>query len=87
VRSGAWPYARLVRDAPVSAHAAQHVAARLTEAAEQAQLSYRDISRRAGVSPATLNRIITGSGLCDTGTLARLEHALHARLWPESHAT
>lgn len=80
VTSGQWPDAVLTDDAPVSAVAALGLARRITEAA--GDVSLREVARQAGVSSSTMTRIVSGQVLCDIGTLARLEAALDADLWP-----
>ncbi len=82
VASGDWPYAQLSGDAPVSAHYGQAFARNLTRAMETSEIGLRALGDRAGVSHATISRLLRGMVLPDLGTLARLEVALGARLWP-----
>ncbi|MGW0705876.1 helix-turn-helix domain-containing protein [Streptomyces sp. NPDC002643] len=82
VASGAWPYARLVEDAPVSAYYGQAFARNLAEAMEVSTIGLRALGDKAGVSHATISRLLRGMVLPDLGTLARLEVALGVGLWP-----
>ncbi|MDF3141357.1 MULTISPECIES: helix-turn-helix transcriptional regulator [unclassified Streptomyces] len=82
VASGNWPYARLVQDAPISAHYGQAFARNLTEAMEASEIGLRALGDKAGVSHATISRLLRGMVLPDMGTLARLEVALGTGLWP-----
>ncbi|WNM35710.1 helix-turn-helix transcriptional regulator [Streptomyces sp. Li-HN-5-11] len=82
VASGNWPYARLVEDAPISAHYGQAFARNLTEAMEASEIGLRALGDKAGVSHATISRLLRGMVLPDMGTLARLEVALGTGLWP-----
>jgi hypothetical protein len=43
----------------------------------------RALAASSGVAHTTIGRILSGTVLCDIGSLARLEHALGRRLWPE----
>ncbi|WP_371095866.1 helix-turn-helix domain-containing protein [Streptomyces sanglieri] len=82
VASGDWPHARLVEDAPVSAHYGQAFARNLTQAMATSDIGLRSLGDKAGVSHATISRLLRGIVLPDMGTLARLETALSADLWP-----
>ncbi|WP_137981826.1 helix-turn-helix domain-containing protein [Streptomyces violaceusniger] len=82
VASGNWPYARLIEDAPVSAHYGQAFARNLAEAMETSETGLRALGDKAGVPHATISRLLRGMVLPDLGTLARLEVALGTSLWP-----
>ncbi|MGW6742531.1 helix-turn-helix domain-containing protein [Streptomyces sp. NPDC055025] len=82
VASGNWPHARLVEDAPVSAHYGQAFARNLAQAMATSDIGLRALGERAGVSHATISRLLRGMVLPDLGTLARLEAALGTGLWP-----
>ncbi|MGA5205217.1 helix-turn-helix domain-containing protein [Streptomyces variegatus] len=82
VASGNWPYARLVEDAPISAHYGQAFARNLAGAMEASEIGLRALGDKAGVSHATISRLLRGMVLPDMGTLARLEVALGTGLWP-----
>ncbi|WP_458244310.1 helix-turn-helix domain-containing protein [Streptomyces sp. MAI_2237] len=82
VASGNWPYARLVEEAPVSAHYGQAFARNLAEAMGTSEVGLRALGEKAGVSHATISRLLRGIVLPDMGTLARLEVALGTSLWP-----
>ncbi|MCN9244482.1 helix-turn-helix transcriptional regulator [Streptomyces sp. RY43-2] len=82
VASGNWPHARLTEDAPVSAHYGQAFARNLAQAMASADIGLRALGDKAGVSHATISRLLRGMVLPDMGTLARLEVALSTGLWP-----
>ncbi|GAB4664137.1 XRE family transcriptional regulator [Mycobacterium intracellulare] len=83
VASGAWPNAAMKPDAPPSASAAQHLARALGAAMAETATGQRALAVTSGVAHTTIGRILAGTVLCDIGSLARLEHALGRRLWPE----
>lgn len=83
VATGIWPDADLVADAPPSASAAQYVARALGVAMADTATGQRALATASGVAHTTIGRILAGAVLCDIGSLARLEHALGQRLWPE----
>lgn len=78
---GDWPQAALAADAPVAAHYARHIAARLQ--AELAEGSLSQLARRADVNRSTLQGLLAGRSWPDVVTVAKLEAALGRRLWPE----
>jgi hypothetical protein len=82
VASGNWPHARLVEDAPVSAYYGQAFARNLAQAMTNSEIGLRTLGDMAGVSHATISRLLRGMVLPDMGTLARLEVALGTGLWP-----
>lgn len=61
---------------------ARHVALNLRTALNGT--SIRQASRTTGVDHTTIAAILNGTVWPDLHTLARLEHGLHARLWPTS---
>ncbi|GDY49468.1 hypothetical protein SVIO_000910 [Streptomyces violaceusniger] len=67
VASGNWPYARLVEDAPDSAHYGQAFARNLAEAMETSEIGLRALGDKAGVSHATISRLLRGMVLPDLG--------------------
>ncbi|GAY17243.1 MULTISPECIES: hypothetical protein [Mycobacteriaceae] len=83
VASGVWPNADIKADAPPSASAAQHLARALGAAMAETATGQRALAVTSGVAHTTIGRILAGTVLCDIGSLARLEHALGQRLWPE----
>lgn len=83
VTSGIWPNAEMAPDAPPSASAAQHLARALGAAMAETATGQRTLAAASGVAHTTIGRILAGTVLCDIGSLARLEHALCRRLWPE----
>lgn len=80
---GVWPDADLDPDAPPSAPAAQQLARALRDAMAETATGQRALSAASGVAHTTIGRILAGTVLCDIGSLARLEHALGRRLWPD----
>ncbi|AOS95105.1 hypothetical protein AN480_28470 (plasmid) [Mycobacterium intracellulare subsp. chimaera] len=85
--SGVWPNADMKHDAPPSASAAQHLARALGAAMAETATGQRALAVVSGVAHTTIGRILAGTVLCDIGSLARLEHALGRRLWPEQAGT
>lgn len=68
-------------DAPVVAHYAAEISRRLRSALDgrvQAQ-----VARDADLARSTLNDIVAGRQWPDVVTVAKLEHVLGVRLWPE----
>ncbi|WIX91355.1 helix-turn-helix transcriptional regulator [Amycolatopsis sp. DG1A-15b] len=82
VISGTWPEVTLTADAPVSAHFALAFAQRLAAALAASEMSGRAAAAAAGLSHATVQRVLRGEVLPDLGTLARLEVALRVDLYP-----
>jgi transcriptional regulator with XRE-family HTH domain len=78
--SGEWPHAKL--DGPISAQYAQAIAARLREVIDEQQLTLRAAARLSGIDRQTITRVLNGEHLADIGTVAALEQALDADLWP-----
>ena len=77
VTDGDWPYGTI--DNPVAGYA-QEVARRLAKAI--GEKSFRSVARQAGVDHTTIMAVVRGERWPDLITLARLEVALEARLWP-----
>ena len=82
VTDGTWPHAQLALEAPVSASYGQALARNLMAALQESGLGQRSLAIRAGVAHTTISRVLRGEVLPDIGTLARLEAALGAELWP-----
>lgn len=81
--SGGWPDGTLAADAPASARYAQLLAQRLIAAhAERGHPSWRSVSRDAGVSRPTLERVLSGDITPNLGSIARLEEWFDTDLWP-----
>jgi transcriptional regulator with XRE-family HTH domain len=78
VARGSWPAA--VLDGPRVAIYAQLFAARLAQQIEGRTL--RDIAQIAGISHSTLHAVLNGDRWPDMVTIAKLEDALNAELWP-----
>ncbi|MFJ5228156.1 helix-turn-helix domain-containing protein [Streptomyces sp. NPDC088400] len=72
-----------MEDAPVSAYYGQAFARNLAQAMATAEIGLRALGDRAGVSHATISRLLRGMVLPDMGTLARLEAAIGTGLWPD----
>jgi hypothetical protein len=82
VESGTWPEATLRPGAPVEAHYAQQLALRLATAMRERPMSNRALAALAGVSHPTVGFILNGEHHADVVTVARLEVALGADLYP-----
>jgi len=82
VADGTWPDVTLREDAPVSAHYGLALARRLAYAIAASDMSLRALGERAGVSHTTVSRLLAGRVLVDIGTVARIEVALGAGIWP-----
>ncbi|MGI5214931.1 helix-turn-helix domain-containing protein [Plantactinospora sp. CA-290183] len=82
VSSGTWPEATLRPDAPVEAHYAQQLARRLAAAMTERPISNRALAKLAGVTHPTIGFILNGDHHADVSTVARLEVALGADLYP-----
>lgn len=82
VARGEWPYAELVADAPLAAHYGQEVARRLKEAMALRGWNHRTVGERAGLAHRTVGRVLAGESYPDLATLARLEAAVRADLYP-----
>ena len=79
---GVWPDGELVADAPPAARYVAHIARQLRAALEGHTLS--ELSRRADVNRSTIQDLLAGRFWPDVVTLAKLEQALGATLWPHS---
>ncbi|MFJ9033598.1 multiprotein-bridging factor 1 family protein [Streptomyces sp. NPDC102274] len=82
VAHGQWPLVTLVPDAPLTARFGAAFALNLYTAMTGQGLSDRALAKRAGFSHTTVGRIARGEVLPDLGTIARLEVALQADLYP-----
>jgi ribosome-binding protein aMBF1 (putative translation factor) len=78
--SGAWPEAVLMDHH--GARVAQALAARLQVAIEERGWSVAELSRRSGVARYTIAKALAGEAWPDLLTIAHLERALGADLWP-----
>ncbi len=76
--SGSWPDGRV--DGPVEAWAVQQLCLRLREAMGGRGL--REVARAADVNHSSLRALLLGQAWPDVVTLARLEAAVGADLWP-----
>ncbi|MFG3423253.1 helix-turn-helix domain-containing protein [Micromonospora sp. NPDC048063] len=82
VQDGDWPEAILRPEAPASAHYAQELARRLAAEMRRRPISNRELARVAGVSHPTIGSVLNGDRYADLRTLASLEVALGAELYP-----
>ncbi len=64
------------------ARVAQAMAARLQSAINEKGWSVAELSRRSGVARYTISKALTGEAWPDLLTIANLERALEADLWP-----
>ena len=78
---GEWPDGPLTTDAPPYAV----VTAAIVRAYRQAagSRSLRSVAGPAGIDPTSLSRMLSGETVPDVHTVAVLEDALDAALWPE----
>ncbi|MEV6104463.1 helix-turn-helix transcriptional regulator [Streptomyces sp. NPDC051940] len=79
-RTGVWPNAALAEHH--GAAVAQALARRLAEAMAARQLSAKRLALDAGVNRQTIANVLAGSTWPDLLTIASLELALDADLWP-----
>lgn len=82
VIEGTWPAAVLARDAPVSAHYGQALAANLQQTMSTTRCTLRRLAQTSGVAHTTISRVLRGEVLPDMGTIARLEAALGVQVFP-----
>lgn len=77
-----WPNGVVTEDAPLATLYAAHIARVLTAALENRTVT--GVAKEASVARSTLYDIAGGKTWPDVVTLARLEHVLGLRLWPDS---
>lgn len=77
---GQWPEGPLVAEAPPYAVVTAAVVAAYRQAAGTRSL--RSVARDAGIDPTALSRMLSGETVPDVHTVAVLEDALDAPLWP-----
>lgn len=77
---GSWPAGPLADDAPPYATVTAVVVERYLAAAQGRSL--RSVARGAGIDPTSLGRMLAGETVPDVHTVAVLEQALDAELWP-----
>lgn len=78
--SGAWPEAAMAGHH--GARVAQALAVRLRAAIDEKSWSIVELARISGVARDTITKAMTGRGWPDLLTIAKLEEALGANLWP-----
>ena len=79
--SGQWPDGPLNAGAPLVAHYAAEISRRVIAALEGH--SQKDVAEEADLARSTLNDMMSGRRWPDVVTVAKLEHILKTRLWPE----
>lgn len=77
---GEWPQGPFVDDAPPYALVTAAVVAAYTSLVGSRSL--RSVARAAGIDPTSLSRMLSGETVPDVHTVAVLESALDAELWP-----
>lgn len=80
VLSGAWPDAALADHH--GARVAQALARRLAATMDRRGISANRLARSSGINRQTIANVLAGSGWPDLLTIASLELALEADLWP-----
>jgi lambda repressor-like predicted transcriptional regulator len=80
VSAGTWPVAEIADHH--GARVAQALARRLAAAMYERGLSAQRLAALAGVNRQTIANVLGGSGWPDLLTIANLERALEADLWP-----
>lgn len=78
---GEWPDGAFVEDAPTAVAYAVEIARRLEDNLQGR--SKAELARQAGIERTTLYDVLSGRTWPDAVTLAKLEEALKARLWPD----
>ncbi|MEU5533546.1 helix-turn-helix transcriptional regulator [Streptomyces sp. NPDC020362] len=78
--SGAWPEA--VMEEHHGARVAQALALRLRAAIDRKGWTVAELSRNSGVARYTISKALNGEAWPDLLTIANLEKALEADLWP-----
>ena len=77
---GEWPIGPFADDAPLYVTVTAAVVARYQSAAGGRSL--RSVARAAGIDATSLGRMLNGETVPDVHTVAVLEGALDAELWP-----
>ncbi len=81
---GEWPYDAVAQaEAPAPVHYSLALARRLDELCRSLDLSHRALSLAAGVASNAVGRIVRGELYPDLATLARLETAAQASIYPD----
>ncbi len=78
---GEWPDGPFTPDAPPYAVVTAAVVRAYRQAAGSRSL--RSVAGPAGIDPTSLSRMLSGETVPDVHTVAVLEDALNAALWPE----
>lgn len=78
---GEWPDGTFLEDAPTAVAYAVEIARRLDDSLQGR--SKAELARQAGIERTTLYDVLSGRTWPDAVTLAKLEEALKARLWPD----
>lgn len=85
VSGGTWPGGPFHRDAPLYVSVTAALVVRLGLAVAEDGRSLRAIAADAEIGHGSLSRLLAGRSVPDLGTIASLEHALDANLWPAHH--
>ncbi|MFE7114315.1 helix-turn-helix domain-containing protein [Streptomyces sp. NPDC057654] len=81
---GEWPYEAVpLDDAPLPVHYGLALARTLDMLCERHEISHRALSLRAGLAPNGVGRIVRGEVYPDLATVARLEAAVDAPIYPQ----
>lgn len=81
--TGTWPDGQLRADTPIGVRYAAAITRNLKVAMEGRTQS--GLAEEISIARSTLHDILTGRSWPDLSTLAKLEDALEARLWPDRH--
>lgn len=79
---GRFPDGRLRASAPAGAAEMAHVARALRGRLEELELPIAVLAQNCGVDRTTIHDLLAGRSFIDVVTLARIETAVGARLWP-----
>lgn len=81
---GTWPAGPFRANTPIAIRYAAAIAANLTAALADSDVSRSAVCRAADIHRQTLYDILTGEGISDIRVIANLEQALNVRLWPNN---
>ena len=82
-KKNSFPHGIFRKDTPPEVYLAAGVATRLKNKIGKESIRY--VAKRAGLSPQTIINILNGTTWADLRTIAKLETALHTRLWGNEH--
>lgn len=87
VDEGAWPTGPFRPGTPAYARVVANLVANLRDHMQRRQATLTVVATNAGIDKSSLSRLLAGRTVPDVATLAGLETALDARLWPDRHHT